>query len=150
MKTKMSKKLTVLQGTNRSNQKDKLDIPKIDIPEMIDFDKGGVDDFYDDLCKHLNDHNALVEVDKYLLAMVVDSYERFIKFRGQDEIQTYSTGAKAMSTEYQIFKAERDFIMKSFSQLGIGQPSREKILAFVNSLEKPEKESLIAQLLKES
>ena len=150
---KESENLKSIKGTNRTDRVKAAPTKVDETPRKKSFVTAKANALYKELVEYLNEHEALAHVDSYLISIVAHSYhlyEKYAKICNEDDgcIQRFANGTSNISPEYTILKTERAFLMASFSQLGIGQQSREKILAFINALEPKDKQGLMFELLK--
>lgn len=149
---KESETMKAIKGTGRADRVKSAPSVVDEMPAKKTFVPTKGKKLYNELVEYLNEHEALAHVDSYLISIVAHSYQLFEKYAKHCNkldgcIQTFANGTSNISPEYTVLKTERKFLMDSFSQLGIGQQSREKILAFINALEPKDKQGLMYELL---
>jgi P27 family predicted phage terminase small subunit len=85
---------------------------------------------YKEICRLLEDYDALEEIDSYILSMTAHYLDLFHKHADKDPIQTYPTGAKQVSPSFSIMKDAREGFIKLSGKLGLSNKDRELMLKF--------------------
>lgn len=93
----------------------------------------GAERIYYDLARHVHSVKALWSIDSYVVAQAaywIALGSETIKDAKGEFIQTFQTGAKQISPQFQIIDKAETHIKKYFDMLGIGMKAREAIEAF--------------------